>query len=111
MHQLQQRPLKRRSPPPTPPPPDRTPPPPPRNRPRAASNRPRTRANRATIDPRPRAAANSSCGTRNASASPNRPALTNASAYKSCHGQNPGSSTPARSTNPTTGSNARNTPS
>ena len=62
-------------------------------------------------DPRPRTAANSSCGPKNPSASTNRPTPTNASPYKSCHNQNPGSSTPARSANPTTGANARNTPS
>ena len=42
---------------------------------------------------------------------PQPPRPTNASPYRSCHNQNPGSSTPARSANPTTGANARNTPS
>ena len=60
---------------------------------------------------RPRTPANSSHGPGTPPPPPNRPALTNASAYKSCHGQNPGSSTPARPDNSTTGPNARNTPS
>ena len=42
-------------------------------------------------------------------ASSNRPALTKASPYSSCHPQNPGSSIPSRGSMASTGSNARNT--
>ena len=60
---------------------------------------------------RPRPAASSSCGASSSSASSSLPTLISASAKTSGHGQNPGSSTPARGWMANTGSMACSTAS